>query len=89
MPDGVCNEAAKTPGLLGMPPREEKMHENQPACGPWLHLRWIHSRVSAKGLMSCSSLRGSGPQGERRLLVPSGRGRVMVMEEAGLGAGTG
>ena len=38
-------------------------------------------RVSAKGLMSCSSLSGFSPQGEKRLPVPSERGRITVEEE--------
>lgn len=41
-----------------------------------------------KGLLSCSSLRGSSPQGDGRLPDPSGRGRGMVMETR-LGAGPG
>ena len=34
-----------------------------------------------RGLRSCSSSRGFSPQGPRRLLVPSERGRIMTAEE--------
>lgn len=62
------------------------MHKKQPVHGPQLHLkakiRWKHfQKVSAEGLRSCSSSRGFSPQGARRLLVPSERGRITTVEE--------
>ena len=61
------------------------MHKKQPVHGPQLHLkakiRWKHfQKVSAEGLRSCSSSRGYSPQGARRLLVPSERGRITTAE---------
>ena len=62
------------------------MHKKQPVHGPQLHLkakiRWKHfQKVSAEGLKSCSSSHGFSPQGARRLLVPSERGRITTAEE--------
>lgn len=61
------------------------MHEKQVVHGPQLHLKvkiwWKRlQKVSAEGLRSCSSSRGFSPQGARRLLVPSERGRIMTAE---------
>lgn len=88
---GVCNEAAKTLGPVGTPRRRERwgtsrLWTSAPPEDP--DRGETFQRVSAKGLLSCSSLRGSSPQGERRLPDLSGRGRGMVME-TGLGAGAG
>lgn len=81
----VCVEDAKIPRHLDLTPKEGK--DARSACGSGLHpdMAGKFQSVSAKGLVSCHSSGGFSPQGERRFLVPSERGGVMVMEgeEAG------
>lgn len=86
---GVCDEAAKTLGRLGLTPKQRK--DAPSACRPWLHLTECRDvagtfqRVSAKGLASRSSWSGCSPCGERRLPVPWEREDIVVTEgdEAG------